>query len=106
MTLEALHSVRADVEAALAKIDDLIAKEVPVTSVPDEVAEVRAMPRTKAIEWVLAQADGKSLRPVEIWAGLNLLGRNDPKMEVQVTTFDLWERGRIGKRGRGQYHSL
>jgi hypothetical protein len=33
------------------------------------------------------------------------VGRDDPKMEVQVTTFDLRQRGRIGKISRGQYVS-
>ncbi len=46
------------------------------------------------------------MRPVEIWAELRRLGReNDPKMEVQVTTYDLWRRGRIAKDGRGQYRA-
>lgn len=44
------------------------------------------------------------MRPVEIWAELQRRGRkDDSKMEVQVTTFDLWQRDRIGKIGRGQY---
>ncbi len=108
MTLEALHSMRADLVAALAKVDDLIEKEVRATSAPvvDDAEVVRAMPRTKAIEWLLERGKGKSFRPVEIWAGLQATGRNDPKMEIQVTTYDLWERGRIGKSGRGQYHAL
>ena len=44
------------------------------------------------------------MRPVEIWADLQTSGRrSDPKMEVQVTTYDLWKRGRIDKVGRGLY---
>ena len=43
------------------------------------------------------------MRPVQIWAELQKLGREDPKMEVQVTTYDLWQRGRIDRVGRGLY---
>lgn len=60
------------------------------------------LPRTEAIEAVL-QAAGEALSPVGIWARLKAAGRNDPKMEVQVTTYDLWRRGRIDKVGRGRY---
>jgi len=42
---------------------------------------------------------------VEIWAGLRAAGRADPKMKVQATTFDLWQRGGIAKLDRGQYRS-
>jgi len=45
------------------------------------------------------------MRPIEIWARLREAGRDDPKMEVQVTTFDLWQRDRIAKVARGQYKS-
>jgi hypothetical protein len=64
--------------------------------------DITKLERAKAIEWVLEQS-GDAMRPVEIWAELHRLGRDDPKMEVQVTTFDLWQRRRIGKVGRGQY---
>jgi hypothetical protein len=37
---------------------------------------------------VLGKSDD-AMRPVEIWAELRTLGRDDPKMEIQVTTFDL-----------------
>jgi hypothetical protein len=63
------------------------------------------MDRTKAIEAVLAR-NGTPMRPIEIWAELRRVGRDDdPKMEVQVTTYDLWKRGRIEKVSRGQYKS-
>jgi len=59
--------------------------------------------RTVAIETVLRRR-GVAMRPVEIWADLQTSGRrSDPKMEVQVTTYDLWKRGRIDKVGRGLY---
>lgn len=58
------------------------------------------LPRTKAIEWVL-QRRTEPMRPVESWAELQAFGRADPKMEIQVTTYDLWERQRIGKVSRG-----
>jgi hypothetical protein len=70
----------------------------------DSPVDITRLERTKAIEWVLENNDG-AMRPVEIWAEFIRLGRNDPKIEVQVTTFDLWQRDRIGKLGRGQYVS-
>ncbi|WP_157746631.1 hypothetical protein [Micromonospora inositola] len=106
--LTELQSVRSDVLAALNRIDALIAglsspsREDGVQAQREEVA---ALPRTKAIEWVLARS-GEPMRPVEIWAELQALGRDDPKMEIQVTTYDLWQRGRIGKVGRGLYQSI
>lgn len=71
----------------------------------DDATDITGLERTNAIEWVLNNANG-AMRPIEIWAELTRLGRNDPKMEVQVTTFDPWERKRIGKLGRGQYIAL
>lgn len=44
------------------------------------------------------------MRPVGIWAELKRLGRDDPKMAAQVTTY-LWKCGRIGEVSRGQYVS-
>ena len=100
-----LKGLRADAQALVDKLDDLLANLSP--SPPSATADhVKSLYRTKAIEWVLRDHGGVSMRPIEIWAELQRLGRNDPKMEVQVTTFDLWERGRIGKSGRGQYHAL
>lgn len=106
MTELQLRALRKDVQNALTRIDSLIEAASEEAPLPDEAVEVQALPRTKAIEWVLARSQGKSLRPIEIWAALHLMGRDDPKMEVQVTTYDLWERGRVGKSGRGQYHAL
>jgi hypothetical protein len=60
--------------------------------------------RTEAIEAVL-DASGVPMSPVGIWADLRAARRDDPKMEVQVTTYDLWRRGRIDKVGRGLYVS-
>lgn len=95
-----LRAIRADLLAALERVDGLItaAQETAPATQP----AVTDLPRTKAIEWVLDHRD-EAMRPVEIWAELRTLGRDDPKMEIQVTTFDLWQRGRIGKIGRGQY---
>lgn len=101
LTLADLKSLRSDLASTLKRIDVLIAG----ISEPDAEtdANVLSLERTKAIEAVLAH-NGGVMRPVEIWAELRRLGReNDPKMEVQVTTFDLWKRGRIDKVGRGQY---
>lgn len=95
-----LQALRAQLAAALERVDALLLAEAP--SKIKTSFDVTAIDRTKAIEWVLEQS-GEAMRPVEIWAELQRLGRNDPKMEVQVTTFDLWQRQRIGKVGRGQY---
>lgn len=101
MTLSGeLLAVRSELEAAMTRIDRLILAADPTA---DEAHfDIVALPRTKAIEAVLANHDGP-LRPVEIWAKLRETGRTDPKMEVQVTTFDLWQRGRIDKVARGLY---
>jgi hypothetical protein len=66
---------------------------------------VTALPRTKAIEWILEHR-GEPMRPVQIWSALRELGRDDPKTEIQVTTYDLWQRGRIGKVDRGLYRAV
>lgn len=95
-----LRAIRSDLLAALERVDGLI--RAADDRVPGPPPAVIDLPRTKAIEWVLARSD-EAMRPVEIWAELRALGRDDPKMEIQVTTFDLWQRGRIGKIGRGQY---
>lgn len=96
-----LKSLRSDLASILNRIDAFIAGICE----PDADMDIKVvnLERTKAIEAVLAH-NGGVMRPVEIWAELRRLGReNDPKMEVQVTTFDLWKRGRIDKVGRGQY---
>lgn len=96
-----LQSIRDDLAAVLGRVDALIADLGPAAGKRDGQA-VAALPRTRAIEWVLARR-GQGMRPVEIWAELRALGRDDPKMEVQVTTYDLWQRGRIEKLERGVY---
>ena len=93
-----LWSLRADLLSALDRLDKLIAATKPA---PDY--GLAGLDRTVAIETVLRQA-GRPMRPVEIWARLQEHGRtSDPKMEVQVTTYDLWKRGRIEKVSRGLY---
>jgi hypothetical protein len=76
----------------------------PVEARQVGLAGVVAMPRTAAIEWVLAQRGGV-MRPVDIWAELQRLGRNDPKGDVRTTVYDLWRLGRVGKTSRGLYCS-
>ena len=94
-----LQGIRSGLLALLDRVDNLIVAASPA---PASEFDITGIERTKAIEWVLGSHEG-AMRPVEIWAELIRLGRNDPKMEVQVTTFDLWQRGRIGKVSRGQY---
>lgn len=95
-----LHSIRDQLAAALSRLDQLITKGV--SDEPSEDHEVLALPRTEAIEWVLRSAR-RPMSPIEIWEHLTDLGRQDPKMEVQVTTYDLWRRGRLEKIRRGIY---
>jgi len=98
--LTELQEIRSLLSEALSRIDALL--EIEQRPGDRTANDLVALDRTKAIEWVLGQAKDP-MRPVEIWAELLRYGRNDTKMEVQVTTFDLWHRGRIGKIGRGVY---
>lgn len=101
VTREDLLALRSDLAAALDRVDRLLSAGA-VTPADDGVDLLR-LDRTVAIETVLKRR-GVAMRPVEIWADLQAAGRkSDPKMEVQVTTYDLWKRGRIDKIGRGQY---
>lgn len=98
-----LVELRTDLAAAMARLDRIL--EIGGAE-PSHTHELVALDRTVAIERVLAASEGP-MRPVEIWEGLRRAGRtNDPKMEVQVTTYDLWKRGRIGKVGRGLYTAI
>jgi hypothetical protein len=97
-----LYALRSDLFAALERVELLIERSggKPETSSVDLVR----LPRTKAIEWVLADRGGP-MRPIEIWAELRRHGRDDPKMEVQVTKNDLWHRDRLERLSRGLYSS-
>ena len=94
-----LLAIRSDLIAIVRRVDSLIET---IDEAVSPKADLINMDRTKAIEKVL-EDNGGIMRPVEIWSALVQAGRHDPKMEVQATTFDLWRRGRIGKRGRGEY---
>ena len=98
--IEDLRTIRTDLVSLLSRVDQLI--EVQVAGQPKPKIDITGLQRTKAIEWVLEDC-GEVMRPIEIWRELQAHGRNDPKMEVQVTTYDLAERRRIEKVGRGQY---
>jgi hypothetical protein len=99
-TVSELRAIRSNLVAALKLVDTLLEGTPKSNNKP--TLDITKLERTKAIEWVLT-ANGGVMRPIEIWAELTRLGRHDPKMEVQVTTFDLWDRKRIDKVGRGQY---
>lgn len=88
----------------LADLDRLVATLEPHRqALESERVNLADLPRTEAIELVLKKA-GRGMSPVEIWRDLRDGGRQeDPKMEVQVTTYDLWRRGRLAKLGRGTY---
>jgi hypothetical protein len=102
---EMLREIRSELKSALNKLESLIASSAPRSANAEEEALVTG-PRTEAIEWVLRKRGTTSMRPVEIWAALQRLGRDDPKDIVQVATNDLFHRGRIGRSGTGDYHSL
>lgn len=97
-----LQAVRIDLIAALERVEGLLHAADNIGSGQVRDVDIIGLDRTKAIEWVLNRR-GEAMRPIEIWAELRRQGRDDPKMEVQVTTFDLWKRDRIGKVGRGLY---
>lgn len=95
-----LMELRNDLAAATARLDRILDTR---GTAPTHREDLVGLDRTVAIERVLAASEGP-MRPIEIWEELRRAGRtNDPKMEVQVTTYDLWKRGRIGKVGRGLY---
>lgn len=96
-----LLALRGYLTAALERVERLLGQPSPGSQ--DDAIDMLALDRTVAIETVLRRR-GRAMRPVEIWADLQTTGRrSDPKMEVQVTTYDLWKRGRIDKIGRGLY---
>ena len=100
---EELLAIRDALASAAERVDRLLAARPTDSGL---VKDLTGLYRTVAIERVLASSQGP-MRPVEIWAELRRAGRSsDPKMEVQVTTYDLWKRGRIGKLGRGAYVAL
>ena len=102
-TVDELIVLRSELNSATTRLDRLISS-LQGDGLP--AGDLAGLPRTVAIERVLTSSE-RPMRPVEIWAELRRAGRiDDPKMEVQVTTYDLWQRGRIGKVGRGQYVAL
>ena len=115
--IEELEEIRAFLKASLDRIDGLIAASLPEElwskgfQVPNALDSEQY--RTVAIERVLEanydlRVRGRpvgSMRPTEIRSVLESVGRPDPPMEVQVTTFDLAQRNRIEKVGRGLYRA-
>lgn len=95
-----LESIRDQLVTALGRLNRLIAEGARDEPSPEHGA--LRLPRTEAIESVL-DAARRPMGPVEVWEHLTDLGRVDPKMEVQVTTYDLWRRGRLVKLRRGIY---
>src|SRR5258708_3019823 len=103
MTLsDDLQAVRTELKTVLGRVERLIATTNQASDESTNIDLASITYRTEAIERVLDDT-GKVMRPVEIWKALTAAGRNDPKMEIQVTTYDLWQRGRIDRIGRGQY---
>lgn len=99
-TNDELQAIRSDLIALVSRFDRFI--EATAKSKPGKRVVLTSLERTKAIEWVL-QDSGRTMGPVQIWKVLQDAGRDDPKMQVQVTTNDLWHRGRIDRVSRGLY---
>ena len=97
---EELQAIRSDLIALVGRFDRFI--EATAKPRPGKRVVLTSLERTKAIEWVL-QDSGQAMSPVQIWKVLQDAGRDDPKMQVQVTTNDLWHRGRIDRVSRGLY---
>jgi hypothetical protein len=95
-----LLALRNQLAEALNRVDNMISGRA-AERIPSE-RDVLSLPRTEAIEWAL-QVNRRPMSPVEVWKSLREQGRDDPKMEVQVTTYDLWRRGRLVKLRRGIY---
>ena len=94
-----LESLLAQLKESQAIIEHLLAGP--------EVADARVvnLHRTEAIVWTLDH-DRVPMSPTQIRRRMRELGRmNDPAMEVQTTTYDLWRQGRIAKISRGMYCS-
>lgn len=49
------------------------------------------------------KAQAIPMTPVQIWSALQASGFTDQKNLIQVTTYQLWRRGRVAKLGRGLY---
>jgi hypothetical protein len=100
-----LQAVRTELMTVLGRVERLIATcaETGGQSAKRDLASIPY--RTEAIERVL-EDNGGDMSPVEIWKVLTAAGRDDPKMEIQVTTNDLWHRGRIDRIARGRYKAL
>lgn len=99
---EDLRAVRTDLMTVLGRVERLIEASIEPSTPPTKIDLASIRYRTEAIERVLEDS-GDAMSPVEIWKVLTAAGRNDPKMEIQVTTNDLWHRGRIDRIARGQY---
>lgn len=99
-THEELRAIRTDLAAIVARLDGLL-KVKPIAGTKASAKEA-ALHCTTAIEWALAD-HGKPMSPVQIHDAIKQIGRSDRKDTVQVTTYDLWKRGRIDKVGRGLY---
>ena len=105
MTLaDDLQAIRTDLMTVLGRVEQLIDVSTETGDHPSKI-DLTSIPRTEAIEHVL-EDHGGDMGPVEIWKVLRAAGRNDPKMQVQVTTNDLWHRGRIDRIAPGRYKAF
>ncbi len=95
-----LQAIRSDLIALVSRFDRFI--EATAKPKPGKRVGLTGLERTKAIERVL-QDSGQAMSPVQIWKVLQDAGRDDPKMQIQVSTNDLWHRDRIGRVSRGLY---
>jgi hypothetical protein len=100
------HALRMTANSELAALrEDLAALLVRVDSMLDQPADDLVMlQRTVAIQRVLRSKG--PLRPTQIARELHAGGRDDPDHVVQVTTQNLWSRGRIVRLAPGLYAPL
>ena len=100
-----LQAVRTELLTVLGRVERLIDVCSEEGDAPTRRDLTSIQYRTEAIERVLEES-GEDMSPVEVWKVLTAAGRDDPKDEVQVTTNDLWHRGRIDRVARGRYKAL
>jgi hypothetical protein len=96
----ALRQLRRQLMQMSGEVARLLTELEPGTTVDD--TGYAGLPRTEAIVQVLA-TQGTPMTPVQIWRALHEAGWADEKNLIQVTTYELWRRGRLVKVGRGTY---
>lgn len=98
---EELREVRSDLARLLHRVDRLYQRSLDGRGSLTP-ADVRELSMAKAIVWILEDS-GETMSPLQIWKALGIIGRQDRKDSVSVSTYDLAKAGRIEQVGRGLY---